>query len=60
MTWAKNANLAALNTARYLVPINRVVSIANGVEMIVRSGFKIDGTLSLDGMLTAKDRSKWA
>jgi hypothetical protein len=53
-TWAKKANLAALNTARYLVPADRVVSIAVGVEMIVRNYFRIDGYLAVDGILTVK------
>jgi hypothetical protein len=59
-TWARKANLAALNTARYEVPQGRVVSLAQGVEMLVRSGFRIDGMLVLDGMLTVKGRTKWA
>lgn len=55
-TWALKSNLAALNTARYLIPYARSVAVAKGVEMIVRSGFKIDGVLVLDGGLTIKAR----
>ncbi len=32
-TWAVKSNLAALNTARYLIPLERVVGVAEGVEM---------------------------
>ena len=55
-SWALKSNLAALNTARYLIPFGRSVAIAKGIEMIVRSGFKIDGVLVLDGGLTVKAR----
>ena len=55
-SWALKSNLAALQTARYLIPLGRSVAVAKGVEMIVRSGFKIDGVLVLDGGLTIKDR----
>lgn len=50
-SWSLKSNLAALNTARYLVPLERVVSIAYGVEMRVRNGFRLDGRLVIDGCL---------
>lgn len=55
-SWALKSNLAALNTARYLIPYGRSVAIAKGIEMIVRSGFKIDGVIVIDGGLTIKDK----
>jgi hypothetical protein len=50
-TWATKSNLAALNTARYSVPIDRTVGIADGIEMRVRDFFRVDGVIVLDGLL---------
>lgn len=53
-TWAVKSNLAALNTARYLIPLERVVGVAEGVEMRVRDYFRVDGVLVLEGILTVE------
>jgi hypothetical protein len=53
-TWQAKASVAALNTARYLIPLDRVVGVAEGVEMRVRSYFRINGVLVLDGFLTVE------
>jgi hypothetical protein len=50
--WALKSNVAALNTARYQIPEGRTCGVADGVEMRVRTYFRIDGVLVLDGMLT--------
>lgn len=50
-TWPAKSNVAALNTARYAIPLGRVVGVAEGVEMRVRNYFRIDGVLVLDGLL---------
>lgn len=44
-------SVAALNLARYTVKRGTECTVRDGVEMMVREGFSVDGSLVLEGAL---------
>lgn len=44
-------SVAAIGLQRYNVPEHGVCTVRDGVEMLVRDGFIIEGMLVLDGLL---------
>lgn len=47
---------AALSIERYAVPTGYRVPVQDGVCMVVREGFIVDGLLVLDGILRVEPR----
>lgn len=45
-----------LNAARYSVPLDGRLTVADGVELMIRPWFQVDGLLILSGLLSVCEK----